>query len=52
MKKPEPMPDPCLGCDKSQSCVSAETYLCPRFCEAFVQAWDETAAWLREALHP
>lgn len=50
MKKPEPMPNPCPGCDKAQSCQSAEAYLCPRFCEVFARSWDETVAFLKEVL--
>lgn len=47
---PKPMPDPCACCPKQQSCTSTDTYKCPAFHEAFVRAWDETVAFLKQQL--
>ena len=52
MTSPKPMPDPCLRCEKRETCDSNGFYLCPRFCEFFCKSWDETTAWLREVLKP
>lgn len=49
---PKPMTDPCICCEKKQICASAETYKCPLFHQAFVQAWDETVGFLRQQLMP
>ena len=49
---PKPMTDPCIHCDKQKSCASADTYKCPVFHKAFVQAWDETVAFLKQQLLP
>ena len=49
---PKPMTDPCTCCEKQQTCLSADTYKCPAFHKAFVQAWDETVAFLKQQLLP
>lgn len=48
---PKPMTDPCIHCEKQKACISADTYKCPTFHTAFVQAWDETVAFLKQQLH-
>ena len=47
---PKPMTDPCLHCEKQKTCFSADTYKCPAFHAAFVRAWDETVAFLKQQL--
>ena len=47
---PKPMQDPCTQCERTAVCQSAETYKCPAFHEAFVSAWDDTIAFLRQQL--
>lgn len=51
MTAPKPMKDPCLDCPKGASCISSETYKCPRFQQVFIRAWDETVTHLRQMLH-
>ena len=46
--RPMPMSNPCLYCTKN--CVAKEDYKCDMFRVMFLQAWDETTAFLREKM--
>ena len=47
---PRPMTDPCIHCEKQNTCISADTYKCPTFHTVFVRSWDETVAFLKQQL--